>query len=192
MHLLAKTMLNDSVESFIHRDQEQAKEVLSRDEDVDLLNWLINRQYNLILQDLSLSEKLKISPQRGLGFLLFAKSLERIADHASKIASMERMHGEDDLLHGDLKLITDRLVRSIEMAVGSFFSREFDTANLVINDVRKQQDELQKLIEEGVMKGDEDMETSMAHAFLLDSLKCVCAYTIDIAETSINNQFVED
>jgi hypothetical protein len=41
------------------------------------------------------------------------------------------------------------------------------------------------------MNDGKDVAGNIAHAFLLDSLKCVCSYTIDIAETSINNQYVD-
>jgi phosphate uptake regulator len=193
MHLLTKTMLKDSVESFLSGDENLRKDVEMRDDDVDLINWLINRQYNLILQDISLSEKLKISPQRGLGFLLMAKAMERIGDHALKISRIEEIHNKGDKqLEEDIRYLTDRMVGNIEDAVSSFFFKNFDDANVVIERVRMVQREIQDLIEKDVMNNEWDSSTNIAHAFLLDSLKCVCSYTIDIAETSINNQYVEE
>lgn len=193
MHLLTKTMLKDSVESFLSGDEDLKKDVEMRDDDVDLINWLINRQYNLILQDISLSEKLKISPQRGLGFLLMAKAMERIGDHALKISKIEEIHNKGDKqLEEDIRYLTDRMVGNIEDAVSSFFFKNFDDANVVIERVRMVQREIQDLIEKDVMNSEGDTSSNIAHAFLLDSLKCVCSYTIDIAETSINNQYVEE
>ncbi len=193
MHLLTKTMLKDSVESFLSGDENLRKDVEMRDDDVDLINWLINRQYNLILQDISLSEKLKISPQRGLGFLLMAKAMERIGDHALKISKIEEIHNKGDKqLEEDIRYLTDRMVGNIEDAVSSFFFKNFDDANVVIERVRMVQREIQDLIEKDVMNSEGDTSSNIAHAFLLDSLKCVCSYTIDIAETSINNQYVEE
>jgi Na+/phosphate symporter len=145
------------------------------------------------LQDISLSEKLKISPQRGLGYLLLAKSLERMGDHALKIS---RIHDSDSTekteLEVEIRKITERMVGNIEDAVGSFFFRDFDAANLVIERVRIIQREIQGLIQNNVMSNTCCKESNIDCAMLLDSLKCVCAYTIDIAENSINNQYVED
>lgn len=193
MYLLTKTMLSEAVETFLEGTVELKKDVEMRDDDVDLMNWLINRQYNLILQDISLSEKLKISPQRGLGFLLMAKSMERMGDHALKISRIETpLAKEKEDIREKIDDLTQRMTGNIEDSVSSFFSKDFQSANLVIERVRVIQKEIQELIQNNVMKEDTSDGSNIDLAILLDSLKCICSYTIDIAENSINNQYVED
>jgi phosphate uptake regulator len=116
-----------------------------------------------------------------------------MGDHALKISRIEELHQDGDReLEEEIRYLTDRMVGNIEDAVGSFFFKNFDDANVVIERVRMVQREIQGLIEKKVMNDQGDPLTNIAHAILLDSLKCICSYTIDIAETSINNQFVEE
>jgi len=77
---LALTMVKDSLDAFVRRDSVSARAIIPRDKEVDELNKLIHQQ---------LAQHMMENPaviSRCLNWIVAAKSLERIADHAKNIA----------------------------------------------------------------------------------------------------------
>ena len=73
------TMVNEALESFINRDKELAEKVIASDDEVDEL-FVIARDdlINLINED-------KKNGEQAIDFIMIAKYLERISDHAVNI-----------------------------------------------------------------------------------------------------------
>lgn len=73
-------MVKDALDAFAHRDSTAARDIVLRDKEVDALN----KNSHLIL-----AQHMSGSPEaidRCLNWIVVAKSLERIADHAKNIA----------------------------------------------------------------------------------------------------------
>ena len=80
MASLALAMVKDALDSFVHRDAAAARALIPRDKEVDALNKQSHQQ---------LAEYMMANPDtiaRCLHWIVAAKSLERIADHAKNIA----------------------------------------------------------------------------------------------------------
>lgn len=79
---LAEGMLKEALDSFVARDADRARGVVTRDNEVDEL-------YHDIFRTLmeQMTRKPEISP-RTTALLFIAKHLERIADHATNVAEM--------------------------------------------------------------------------------------------------------
>jgi phosphate transport system protein len=77
---MAETMTRDSLDAFVRRDAALARDVLARDDAVDLLKDQIFR----VLLTHMMADPGTI--ERALGLLLVSRNLERIADHATNIA----------------------------------------------------------------------------------------------------------
>ena len=77
---LALAMVKDSLDSFVHRDSIAARAVIPRDKEVDALN----REMHAALALHMMEHPDTIA--RCLHWIVSAKSLERIADHAKNIA----------------------------------------------------------------------------------------------------------
>ena len=60
--------------------------MINRDIDADRLNWLIARQTNMIMQNASLSRKMGISPDMAMHYYMLSRIIERVGDHAVRIA----------------------------------------------------------------------------------------------------------
>ena len=74
-----KSMVKDSIDSYIMRDTSLAKEVYERDDYVDAI-------YKGIKEELiAIMEKDPSTVRQGLQLLLMAKYLERMADHATNV-----------------------------------------------------------------------------------------------------------
>ena len=77
---MALAMVKDSLDSFVHRDSAAARAVIPRDKEVDALN----REMHAALATHMMENPDTIA--RCLHWIVSAKSLERIADHAKNIA----------------------------------------------------------------------------------------------------------
>lgn len=77
---IARSMLKDSVDALIARDEDRAKEIAARDDEIDLL-------YRAILSELvEIMVKRPDSVQRANMLLWCAHNIERIGDRATNIA----------------------------------------------------------------------------------------------------------
>ncbi|MDR3456082.1 MAG: phosphate signaling complex protein PhoU [Verrucomicrobiae bacterium] len=77
---LALAMVKDALDAFVHRDSAAARAIIPRDKEVDALNKQVHQQ---------LAQYMMENPDtiaRCLHWIVAAKSLERIADHAKNIA----------------------------------------------------------------------------------------------------------
>jgi phosphate transport system protein len=77
---IAQKMLKDALDSFVERDENLARSVLVRDDQVDELKQQLFRE--LLTYMISDPSTIK----RGIDLILVSRNLERIADHATNIA----------------------------------------------------------------------------------------------------------
>lgn len=80
MAALALGMLKESLDAFVHRAPDKARNVIPRDEEVDALNKRLHAE---------LAARMAEEPDtisRCLNLMVISKSLERVADHATNIA----------------------------------------------------------------------------------------------------------
>jgi len=80
MCMLVEKMFSDAGTALLRGDTGLAADVVSRDDEVDRLCWLVSKQYIAILRDLGYSEKLGVTLEECLQYQTVAKLLERIAD----------------------------------------------------------------------------------------------------------------
>lgn len=79
---IAQRMVKDALDAFIKRDSALARDVLTRDDIVDNLNWQVfNELLFFMIQDPK-------TTSRAVKITYISKYLERIADHATNIAEM--------------------------------------------------------------------------------------------------------
>jgi len=77
---LALQMLHESLDAFVNQDPAAARALIPKDKQVDSMNKEVHRQLaNQMIQDPD-------TIARCLNFMVVAKSLERIADHAKNVA----------------------------------------------------------------------------------------------------------
>jgi len=112
MAVLARSMVRDSLRSFVNRNVDLAREVLLRDDRLDNLKEKIADELTaFMLQD-------PAAIHRGLDLLLIARFLERIGDHATNIAEITIFveEGLDIRHHADQKRLVARPFRSAEQS----------------------------------------------------------------------------
>jgi len=77
---IAERMTRDSLDAFVRRDSELARNILARDDEVDQLKDQVFR----VLLTYMMADPATI--ERALSLILVSRNLERIADHATNIA----------------------------------------------------------------------------------------------------------
>jgi phosphate uptake regulator len=130
-----------------------------------------------------------ITPQEALGYLLVSRSIERIADHASRIA---RYSAEVKGSEPTMKEISDLgrdVVTLFDESVMSLGSKEFDLIDGLIRSAETVQ-ERTRVINKRVLSMGSEEGSPIALAFILDSLERIRSYSVDICEISINHMFV--
>ncbi len=103
MASLAAEMVRKSLHAFIEGDAELARTVLTMDDAVDVMNRAAYKSLTKLME-----EQGHLAPQ-ALNALMIARSLERVADHATNIAEdvIFWVQGADVRHHKSLKTVPD-------------------------------------------------------------------------------------
>lgn len=186
MHLIVDSMHKDAIVSLKDGDEALAQDVIDRDTDVDRLYWMAVKQYNLILKDRKLSEKIGVDIYEGMSLMLVARGIERIGDHAEKIANNSIILAKAGNKITDLKEICDsseKAVKILDLAMQAFFLKDIGSANDIID----KGDELVQHCQD--LGGNARMPTNVStvvRTSVLDSIIRTTMYAMDIAEVAIN------
>ena len=182
MYGLVLSMLEDSMTALRDHNVEIAEDVIQRDDDVDRFYFLSVRQLNAAIEDIELYEVIGIrNPQESLEYRLITKIIERIGDHAVRIAvnvlKMSSKIKPDDPIFKMAELSR----KVFESSMNLMTEEDLQTINKLVVEAKKiSQFGVSLESREG---GDPDnIELSM----VLESLRRVAEYSGDIAEIAIN------
>ncbi|RQD83209.1 MAG: phosphate uptake regulator PhoU [Methanocalculus sp. MSAO_Arc2] len=87
MYTIVKSMHEDTITALEEGDAALCEDVISRDNDIDRLHWLISRQYHLISHNPTISRRMNITIGTAMTFFQISRTIERIADHAVTIST---------------------------------------------------------------------------------------------------------
>jgi len=189
MRLIALGMLEDAVAALLEDDDDLATSVVERDDDVDRLWFVVSRVFRATLRSPSASEELGLPREVCFDYHSSARQLERIADHAAKIAKLADELGavDDDVaealtaLHDDAAevidtamdaLLEDDRERSTELA------RDATDSILAIDQHARRIDELLR---------EQDAHEAQHLGLVVDSLSRSADYGGNVAETALQN-----
>ncbi len=186
MYMTVRAMLEDAIAALKTRDETLAKDVAQRDEEVDRLYWLVAKQYHLA--HMAPAGATNAGEQIGLqNDRLVAKLIERVGDHAQRIAEASLLVGEramDPKLLRELEGASAVSIGIFDKAFSALASGDIDLANEAIdarNPLQKMIDGLSHHV--AARKGEE----LLALAMIVDSVGRAGSYATDIAEIAINN-----
>ena len=190
MFVIVKGMHSDAIESIIKHETELANDVIERDNDVDRLFWLIGRQTNMIMQNVHLSRKMNTTVSRMLPHYQVARIIERVGDHAVKIAyNTPKMmtFNLDQKIVDLIKSASAESIQIFERSVESFFTHDLKKANRMIESIGKLEENYLQIYEE-IMH----LKTPVAMPIrsTIDSIRRTGEYSADIAENVINNEMM--
>lgn len=185
LRLIAFSMHRDAITAVVKRDCDLAPQVIDRDDEVDKLLALVNRYFQRTLMNLQEIEQLGITRTELFEYYYVARQLERVADHAEKIAAwvQEEPLEMPTSLEDEFTSLGNRSRRLVERAtdailMDSHISDAYDaleTRDAIVHRVNQLD---RKLYE---------MDTPDAHnlGLILDSLRRTADYGGNIAEAAI-------
>jgi len=181
---VVKSMISDSLSSLLNNNGELAADVIQRDNDVDRLNLLIARQFTEILRSGSVKQE-TLNPITAFNYMQASSNLERIADHAYRIAEIasQRSYNLPDDLKEELSSMESLLCSLLDDAISYLLQTNSNKANELIDRIR----EIQKHAE-GIANSRDHKEKSemVVRLVLASSLERMLDYIMNIGELTIN------
>jgi phosphate uptake regulator len=186
MHLIVNSMHKDAMEALRDGDVEMAHDIADRDTDVDRLYWMAVKQYNLIIKDRKLGERIGVDIYEGMNLMLVARMVERIGDHAEKIAKNAIIAAGAKVKMDELGSIMGLSAKSLEVlerSIEAFFLKDIKSANAAIDAGDSLVANLEKLSTEIRMPSN---KAAVVATNVIDSLIRTTMYAMDISEIAIN------
>lgn len=184
MYSITRSMHQDALTALEEKDGELALDVNSRDAEVDRLYYLISKQFGTQLKrpgaDISSGDLLESHH-----YLLLAGLLERIADHACKMAIHIRQIDEleDFKIVEKLSQLSSVSLGIIDSGMKALEERDVRIANNGIDEMETVREECDELFE-----GIKDMDTHLgvSLAYIIESIMRTGFYGVNVCETAIN------
>jgi len=187
MRLVALTMLEDALDALIENDSDLAADVSERDQDVDRLWYMTSRVFRSVLREPSAAAEIGLDRETCFDYHMGARQLERIADHASKIARLSLELDEipaeaaDALreLHADATEIAERAMDALLQDDPDRAMGLANEARASVSDIDEQTREIENILR--------DLEPQQAQllGLVVDSLSRTADYGVNIAENAM-------
>jgi phosphate uptake regulator len=188
MRLVAMTMLSDAVTALVENDDELAHDVMERDDDVDRLWYMVSRVFRTVLRNPAEATEIGFPRETVFDYQSSARQLERIADHATKIANIALEVGEvdEDVVEGlhDLQAAAETVP---ETAMDALLTDDSDEAVDLATDARADLPAIDARARDvgDVIRDLDDPELAQSLALVVDSLSRTADYGGNIAESAL-------
>jgi len=186
MHQMVRAMHADAMAAFRHRDPSIARDVVERDWEVDRLHWFLEKQVTSALRDARILASLELTLPECSTYLLASRVLERIADHAVRIAETVTILGKEtapERLVAELDRMSASAATALTDALDSLDSRNIAKANAVIDAAKELTATRDRILRELSSKR---ARLAVGIAYVLESLERIAFYASDLAEIAIN------
>ena len=190
MQALARSMQEDALRVFQEAIDDIDIAFADRDDEVDSLYWMINKQYHAILRDPAYAQRMGLNANQALNYLMTARLIERTADHAVRLAeNIDALRGDEiqQKLETKIEKQARKAFQLFADSMLSFHKQDAEAANKIIGEAAAFRTTQDSVIKESLTLGGE----SILHvAYALDSIGRTAAYAADVAETAINHKVV--
>ena len=184
MYILANGMHEDALKALETGNKRLAEKVIESDDEIDRLNWLVERQAHIVLRDIILCQKLGITLEDASNYKFIGRFLERIADHAVKIARNVLLidyQKIDKALYKNIMNASRISLDLLNMSLDAWLQNSLTLANENIESTKK----LTKAC--NFIKINPNSEYLVEIGFIIESIRRTGEYSSDISEIIINN-----
>jgi phosphate uptake regulator len=187
MCLIAVSMHEDAARALRDFDKKLAQDVVALDDEVDRFSLYIIRQLKSAVQSESILKDIGLSNQRDcLGYRVIVKSVERIADHAVKVAENVITLDKkiDDYSVQKISRMSSSAVSVFDDSTKALYKKDYALAD---NAVAKAKTivQMENDIIKAITKRLESHEVSNVR-MILESIRRTAEYASDIAEIVLN------
>ncbi|MGD0203753.1 MAG: phosphate uptake regulator PhoU [Candidatus Bathyarchaeia archaeon] len=186
MSIIASSMHKEAMASLKKLDYSAAKSVIETDREVNRFGLYIVRLLKLAVSNPRIVKEIGLNNQKDcLGYRLIAKSVERTADHATKIAENTLQLKElvnDDLLQ-KMDLLSSLANSMFESSMDALFRHDFNLAESVIEKISQ----VHKLEKDTVLNlQNAKIEEIVNLRLVIESVRRTAEYASDISEVVLN------
>jgi len=188
MGSIMSSMHQDAMQALITGDKELASQVTKIDDEIDRFSLFIIRQLKWAVQHLPLLERIGLSsPVDCLGYRIVTKSVERSADHASRVAqnALTLSHPLESSMTKDTNALAQFSYKMMENALRALFARDYELAEATLLEKDRmgslESKLLDRLLKEKIPAGE-----LSAITLISDSLRRIGEYASDVAEVVLN------
>jgi phosphate uptake regulator len=186
MAIIAASMHREAVGCLVNLDYSAAKAVIETDSEVNRFSLYIVRLLKLAVQNIRIVKEIGLdNPRECLGYRLIAKSVERTADHATKIAENVLLLRKkvDEILIDRIERMSNLAISMFEAAVDALFKGDYNLAETVI----EKRTQILKLEKEAVLSSHSvGIEETASLRLIIESVRRTAEYASDIAEVVLN------
>ena len=186
MAIIAGSMHREAVACLEKLDYSAAEAVVETDREVNRFSLYILRLLKMAVTNIRLVKEIGLSnPRECLGYRLIAKSVERTADHATKIAeNMLSLKNPVDLdLLQNVNGLSSLAISMFESSVEALFKHDYNQAEGVIEKISQ----IHKLEKNAVISSQAlGIEEIPNIRLIIESIRRTAEYASDISEVVLN------
>jgi phosphate uptake regulator len=184
MLLITASMHRDAIPALENNDKALADGIIQRDDEVGRFGLYVIRQLNMSINQGIFKESI-LEPRDLLGYTQVARTMERIASHASRMAKV--VVGLQAPMPKNLMVklgsMSEHAAGLVEDALLSLFKRDHAGADVVVEKAKRfsqMEDDLVRSLDE------KEIQTYYTINTLVDSQKRIAEYARDIAEVVLD------
>ena len=186
MSIIASSMHKEAMTSLKKLDYSAAKSVIETDREVNRFGLYIVRLLKLAVSNPRIVKEIGLNSQKDcLGYRLIAKSVERTADHATKIAenTLQLKEVVNEELLQRMDQMSSLANSMFENAMDALFRHDFNLAESVIEKISQ----VHKLEKETVLNLQKaNIEEIVNLRLVIESVRRTAEYASDISEVVLN------
>ena len=188
MSVIAASMHREAMGALVSDEPQLAREIVAMDDEVDRFGLYIIRLLKAAAVNAGILREIGLGSQRqGLGYRLITKSVERMADHAVKIAenSLSLMLNDlDEEILSELMALSETAVAAFEDAVESLFEEDYSMAERIMSIAEEGRSREAGVIQMIIKKA--PASDVPALRLILESILRTAEYGADVAEVVLN------
>ena len=186
MAIIATSMHREAIGCLMNLDYSAAKAVVETDREVNRFSLYILRLLKLAVSNTRIVKEIGLNnPRECLGYRLIAKSVERTADHATKIAEniLSLKNPVNPELLDRINKLSGVAITMFESAVEALFRHDYNLAESVIEKIPQ----VHKLEKDAVISSHAvNIEEIPNVRLLIESIRRTAEYASDISEVVLN------
>lgn len=187
MHQMVRAMQVDAMAAFRGQDPAIARDVVERDWEVDRLHWFVGKQVTTAFRDARALTTIGLTLPECTTYLQASRVLERIADHAVRIATTVEISGREKLpedLVKELERLSAAAASGLNEALEALDHKDVERANAVLDEIAGMPKQREKILHQISSKRG---RLAVALAYVLESIERSALYASDLAEIAINH-----
>jgi phosphate uptake regulator len=186
MGTIAAGMVQDSLSLLANPSRDEVQDLIDRDDEVDRFYHYMVRLTNLSIVDPRILQPLEVDePQLLLGYTMVARSIERVADHATNVALLTLERNLDVNSFGEFYNDCFACTTYFRRSVDAVLEPDAENSQKLIDDASEYLRELERLFVK-TLERKLPIGSQVALRVLYDNVKRVVEYSTDIAEVALN------